>query len=65
MTKVLVAVPTGETSRYATFYDYYNQLERLKELFICLLEANHRLKAEKNMMIQAAIDNECNSHLIS
>jgi len=62
MTKVLVAVPTGETSRYATFYDYYNQLERAEGTLHMFARGQSPAKG-RNMMIQAAIDNEC-THIL-
>lgn len=62
MPKVLIAVPTGETSRYANFYDYYNQLDRENGTLHMFARGQSPAKS-RNVMIQAAIDNEC-THIL-
>lgn len=58
MAKVLVGVPTAEAARHSNFYDYYNQLER-PEGTLHMFARGQSPARGRNMIIQAAIDNEC------
>jgi hypothetical protein len=58
MPKVLIAVPTGESAKYSNFYDFYNQLERVDGTLHMFARGQSPAK-NRNMCVQAAIDNEC------
>lgn len=62
MTKVLIAVPTGESARHANFYDGYNKLERMEGTLHMFARGQSPARG-RNMMIQAALDNEC-THIL-
>lgn len=62
MSKVLIGVITGEYARRADFYDYYNLL--IKPLDCAVLLCHDRSPAKgRNLVIQAALDNDC-SHVL-
>jgi hypothetical protein len=58
MAKVLVGVPTAEGARHANFYDYYNALDR-PEGTLHMFARGQSPARGRNMIIQAAIDNDC------
>lgn len=62
MTKVLIAVPTSESSKYTNFYDFYNQIERIDGTLHMFARGQSPAK-NRNVMIQAAIDNQC-THIL-
>jgi len=60
--KVLIGVTTGEYARRADFYDYYNLMTKPAETVV--LFCHDRSPAHgRNLLIQAAVDNDC-SHIL-
>lgn len=57
-TKVLIGIPTGESARYAGFYDFYNQIARPEGTLHMFARGQSPAK-NRNVIIQAAIDNNC------
>jgi len=61
-TKVLIGVPTSEVTRHSNFYDYYNQIERIDNTLHMFARGQSPAK-NRNLIIQAAIDNHC-THIL-
>lgn len=60
--KVLIGVVTGEYARRADFYDYYNLLHKPENAAVLLCHDRSPAKG-RNLIIQAALDNDC-THIL-
>ena len=56
--KVIIGVPTGEYARRADFYDYFNTLVK-PEGTLLMLSHGQSPATNRNLVIQAALDNDC------
>lgn len=62
MSKVLIGVPTKASTEHTDFYDYYNLIERIPDTLHMFARGQSPAK-NRNLIIQAALDNEC-SHVL-
>jgi GT2 family glycosyltransferase len=62
MTRVMIAVPTGEFARRADFYDYYNMLEKPPGT-ICTFSHGQSPARNRNIMIEQALAHNC-THIL-
>lgn len=60
--KIMIAVPTAGFIRNATFFDYYNQIEK-PDGTLCTFSHGASPAKGRNMMIEAALENEC-THIL-
>ena len=60
--RVLIGVPTGEITRRASFYDYFNMLEKPNGTVMTFAHGQSPAK-NRNMIIRQALDYDC-SHIL-